>query len=109
VSRQRLHSSGLRPIIEHVATAQRELTDISPQSAQSRLNALRTALFLLRSRGLGPIQAITSSEGPSLHDSIVEPLEGRIRDLLREVEDLQDQLVAERQAVALIMRELGSE
>ncbi|MBC7590065.1 MAG: hypothetical protein H7226_03340 [Salinibacterium sp.] len=101
VSRQRIHSSGLRPLIAQFATAQRELVDGNSHLAASRISALRAEVELLRHTVI-PNAAVIVRDG---NEELVDHLRIQVRTLETEVARLQDEIVAERSAVALILGE----
>lgn len=102
VSRQRIHDAGLRTLIVRFATAQRELTHGSSPTAAARISALRAEVELVRQASTPSPLAHPSPE----NDALVERLRGRILTLDTEVARLQDEIIAERNAVSLLLRDI---
>jgi hypothetical protein len=100
ISRQRIHDAGLRTLIVRFATAQRELAHGSSQLAAGRISALRAEVELVRQASAPPPLAHPSPE----NDALVEHLRGRIHTLENEVARLQDEIIAERNAVKLLLQ-----
>lgn len=99
LSRQRIHGEGLRPLLARFATAQGELSEGHPHLTASRLSALRTEVELFRQNAKPHAADETAPEDQAL----IQRLHRQVHQLEEEIARLQDEIIAERQAVALIL------